>query len=86
MRAISRETTLLASNNKNIVEKTTDRANDALKRSRDAIADALTSRKGDAGRASKAWWTTASSRCAAWWKRRRAASRRWTTPSRSSPR
>lgn len=49
MRAISRETTLLASNGKNIVEKTTDRANDALRRSREAIADALTSRKADAG-------------------------------------
>ncbi|MDN3920007.1 type VI secretion system membrane subunit TssM [Roseateles violae] len=45
MRAMVRETTLLASDGKNLVEKTTDRATDMLRRSREAVAEAVTAKK-----------------------------------------
>ncbi|WP_280152254.1 type VI secretion system membrane subunit TssM [Piscinibacter sp. XHJ-5] len=49
MKAMSRETTLLASSGKNLVEKAGDRATDVLKKSRDAIADALAAKKTESG-------------------------------------
>lgn len=49
MKAMSRETTLLGTGGKNLVEKANDRANDVLKRSRDALADALAAKKTEAG-------------------------------------
>jgi len=49
MRKMSRETTLLGSGDKNVVQKTTDSANEVLRRSREAVADALSSKKGETG-------------------------------------
>lgn len=49
MRRISAETTLLAGDGKTITEKAGDRANDALKKSREAIAGALGTKKVEAG-------------------------------------
>ncbi|HEX6703126.1 MAG TPA: type VI secretion system membrane subunit TssM [Albitalea sp.] len=49
MKAMSRETTLLASSGKNVIEKASDKASDFLKKQRDSLADALASKKGDTG-------------------------------------
>ena len=49
MKAMSRETTLLASGGKSLVEKAAGGAADALKRGRDAVADALAAKKADTG-------------------------------------
>lgn len=49
MKAMSRETTLLASSGKNVIEKGTDSASDALKKGRKAISDLLAHKKREDG-------------------------------------
>jgi len=49
MKGMSRETTLLASTGKNVIEKGTDSASDALKKSRKALSDLLAQKKPDGG-------------------------------------
>ena len=49
LKAMSRETTLLGSGDKSLVEKATGGANDALKRGREVLAGVMKAKKGEAG-------------------------------------
>ncbi|GAB3772203.1 type VI secretion system membrane subunit TssM [Ramlibacter monticola] len=49
MKAMSRETTLLAAGGRNVIEKGTDTATDALKKGRKALSDLLAQRKTESG-------------------------------------
>jgi type VI secretion system protein ImpL len=80
MRAMSRETTLLGSTGKNMIEKGTDSASDAVKKSRKALSELLAQKKPDGGPRIEAIVDDRFAGCASWSPPPRVARRRWTTP------